>query len=491
MSTSSPVDYQQFIKANVTKSRWLMAWIAFLLLAILIILRIQFSSSISRTLLLLLVWGASVAWMVVAEVQKKHSKQTLWLKDNLYSTLSNCLITLLLFLILIPTFLAMYGWAVQDATFTADAVAVKASEKTGASWGSVIDNFGLLMRYRLTPANGVASWRLYGMVVYLLVTIAMTWYGFKQQVGSMSRKIMKILWLLSPVATWLFLRGFGTGLFQTIDMENTWGGFVLSLFLAVFSIVCSFPLGVLLALGRRSQLRGLPNWLIYPIVAVILVLGLLFSTPKILGSSQNIIQTIVAFWPIILALIILGYQRALKGNVVAGFCITYIELVRGVPLISVLVMSIVILPLILPDGFTLNNVLMVAVGFTLFAAAYLAENIRGGLQAISNGQYEAADSLGLNPFQKYRFIILPQAIRAVVPAIAGQFINLYKDTSLVLVVALFDILNIANTIIPNQQAWQGKKLEPLLFVGFVYYIGCALISWYSQKIEKQSKAFGH
>ncbi|HSO57524.1 MAG TPA: amino acid ABC transporter permease, partial [Paenisporosarcina sp.] len=189
------------------------------------------------------------------------------------------------------------------------------------------------------------------------------------------------------------------------------------------AIVFSFPLGVLLALGRRSKL---------PIVR----------------------------W----------------------FSIGYIELIRGVPLITILFIAQLMLPLFMGHGIDINNVVRAMVGFTLFTAAYLAENIRGGLQSIPRGQFEAAESLGLNTAFKMTFIILPQALRAVIPAIVGLFIGIFKDTSLVAVVGLTDILGIGKNIISNPE-FLGTQMEVFIFVAVVFLIFCNMMSYASRRLE--------
>ena len=205
---------------------------------------------------------------------------------------------------------------------------------------------------------------------------------------------------------------------------NLWGGLLLSLLLAVFGIAISFPLGVLLALGRQSKL---------PAIRTVSVL--------------------------------------------------YIEFIRGVPLISLLFMAQVMLQLFLPSGFPkIDNVLRALAAITLFSAAYTAENVRGGLQSIPNGQYEAADAMGLSTFQSMYFIILPQALRAVIPVLVGQFIGLFKDTSLVALVGLFDLLGIARTILANPN-WLGTHQEVYAFIGLLYWIFSYTMAYTSRRIE--------
>lgn len=205
---------------------------------------------------------------------------------------------------------------------------------------------------------------------------------------------------------------------------NLWGGLLLTMLLTIIGIVASFPIGVLLALGRRSSL---------PIVR----------------------------W----------------------FCIAYIEIIRGVPLITILFMAQLMLPLFLPPNIVLDRVLRAQAGIILFSAAYLAENVRGGLQAIPKGQYEAAYALGLNGLQATWFIILPQALRLVIPVLVGQFIALFKDTSLVAIVGLFDLLGIAKTIIA-QPEFLGLQREVYAFISVFYWVISYGMSYISQKVEE-------
>jgi general L-amino acid transport system permease protein len=180
-----------------------------------------------------------------------------------------------------------------------------------------------------------------------------------------------------------------------------------------------------------------------------------------------------------------AFQRTFNGNVLAAFSTLYIEFVRGVPLITVLFGSIILFPILLPPRMEIPNTWRILWAFAFFSAAYLAENVRGGLQAIPNGQYEAADSLGFSAYQKYRLIILPQALRVVIPAIVGQFIGLFKDTSLVTLVGVFDVLNVANAI-AAQEDWLGVRREPYIFLAVLYFAGSALMTAYSRYLEKRT-----
>ncbi len=286
----------------------------------------------------------------------------------------------------------------------------------------------------------------------------------------------------------LFFGLFKTGgkpLLVPVNPDVDWGGFMLTLIITAFAIVVSFPLGVLLALGRRSTIRGIPNWVTYPVAFAIMIWGLLNSTPELRATARNNFELLLAYWPLALPLIAYVFQRVWKGNVVAGFCTLYIEFIRGIPLITVLFLSIILFPIFLPPGMEFLKTWRVMWAFAFFSAAYLAENVRGGLQAIPRGQYEAADSLGLGTFSKYRLIILPQALRAVIPAITGQYIGLFKDTTLVAIVGLLDILGVANSI-ASQPQWLGVRREAYLFIALLYFVVSAIIVSYSERLERQT-----
>ncbi|ALF51669.1 amino acid ABC transporter permease [Nostoc piscinale CENA21] len=229
-------------------------------------------------------------------------------------------------------------------------------------------------------------------------------------------------WLLSfPVIIWLI--GGGLGL-QNVP-TNLWNGLLLTVLMAVVSIIISFPLGVLLALGRTSNLPIL-RW----------------------------------------------------------FSILYIEIVRGLPLIGILFLAQVMLPLFLPTDWRLDRVIRGIAGLVLFSAAYMAENVRGGLQAIPHGQIEAAKALGLKTPLVILLIVLPQALRAVIPAIVGQFIGLFKDTSLLSLVALVELTGISRSILAQPQ-FIGRYAEVYLFVGLIYWLFCYSMSLVSQRLERQ------
>lgn len=232
-----------------------------------------------------------------------------------------------------------------------------------------------------------------------------------------------MLFIVFPFVAFFLLHG-GFGL---TEVETPlWGGLMVTLILSFVGIAVSLPLGILLALGRRSDM---------PIIKMI--------------------------------------------------CVVFIEVVRGVPLITVLFMANVMLPLFMPTGWTIDNFLRALVGVSLFASAYMAEVVRGGLQAIPKGQYEGADSLGLSYWQKTRLIILPQAIKLVIPGIVNTFIGLFKDTSLVSIIGMFDLLGIVRLNFTDATwATPVTPLTGLIFAGFVFWIFCFGMSRYSAFMER-------
>jgi general L-amino acid transport system permease protein len=237
------------------------------------------------------------------------------------------------------------------------------------------------------------------------------------------KKLLGYAWIAGLFIMGLLMKG---GLFGLTPVESTqWGGLPLTLLLSVFGLTAAYPFGVVLALGRQSKMRAI----------------------KLI-------------------------------------CIVYIELIRGVPLISLLFMASIIFPLFLPEGLTINKILRAQVAIILFTAAYIAEVVRGGLQGMSSGQYEAAESLGLNYFLTMRLVILPQALKIVIPPTVSILISAFKDTSLVVIIALYDLLKTTQTVLSNPE-WMGFSKEVYLFVAVLYFLGCFSMSNFSRKLEKE------
>ena len=378
----------------------------------------------------------------------------MWLKKNLFSTWYNSILTIICLLFIYWVATSLIGWAFTQAQWkvvtanlrlflvgyypeellwrlwTALGIIVGLA---GFSWGILSDSSELFNRSNLiilailaiicvalSPFVGVySSILLLGMLVLFTVAAPL---GKKlgKRLPSL-RTWLAPLWLLNFfVVLWLLVGGW---FLEPVKLSSL-SGLILTLLVAVVSIFLSFPFGVLLALGRQSELPVI-RWL---------------ST-------------------------------------------AYIELIRGLPLIGILFMAQIMLPLVLPSDIVLDQVLRAIAGYTLFTAAYLAENVRGGLQSVPRGQAEAAKALGLSSPLVIVLIILPQALRAVIPTIVGQFISLFKDTSLLAIVSLVDLLGISQSILANPK-YIGRSAEVYLFIGLIYWICCYSMSLASRKLEK-------
>ncbi|MGH8687358.1 MAG: amino acid ABC transporter permease [Burkholderiales bacterium] len=237
------------------------------------------------------------------------------------------------------------------------------------------------------------------------------------------RPALALAWLAGLAAIGLLMWGGVPGLPYVED--ERWGGLILTLLLATFGIAFAFPISVLLALGRRSKLPA-----------------------------------------------------------VRSLSVLWIELVRGVPLISLLFMASVMLPLFLPEGVTIDKLLRALIAMIIFAAAYLAEVVRGGLQSLPSGQEEAADALGLPYGRKVLLVLLPQALRVAIPPLVNTFIAFFKDTSLVVIIGLFDLLTSIKVSLEDP-GWRGFGVEAYVFASLVYFCFCFAMSRYSQNLERE------
>ncbi|MFN7501656.1 MAG: amino acid ABC transporter permease [Dolichospermum sp.] len=373
-----------------------------------------------------------------------------WLRENLFNNWYNCLLTVVCSIFLFWLFQGFAIWLITKAqwqvvtvnlhlflvgrfpqnlywriwlvlgisttltsitggAFTKEAIFTKRNSLT---FGFIVGVLLLILPFPLTS-------RLSLLLITGLITLGVI---SGQKFAEIITPWLSLMWLLSfPIIIWLI--GGGLGL-QPVS-TNLWNGLLLTLLIAIISIVFSFPIGVLLALGRTSNLP-----------------------------------------------------------VVRWFSVLYIEIVRGLPLIGILFLAQVMLPLFLPADLRLDRLLRSMVGLILFSAAYMAENVRGGLQSISRGQIEAGKALGLNTPLLLTLVILPQALRAVIPAIVGQFIGLFKDTSLLSLVGLVELTGMARSILAQPQ-FLGKYAEVYLFIGLIYWLFCYSMSLAAKKLEKQ------
>lgn len=332
-----------------------------------------------------------------------------WFKKNLFSTWYNCLLTVFCSVFIF--------WAVKG---------ILVWSFTTAQWQVVQLNLHLFLVGRYPQ---VLYWRIWIVAGIITVLGLITWGVFTKQQNLIKNRFSKFIipliapaWLLSfAINIWLIGGGLGLKSVST----NLWNGLLLTLLMATVSIILSFPFGVLLALGRTSNLF-----------------------------------------------------------IIRWFSVLYIEIFRGLPLIGILFLAQVMLPLFLPADLRLDRLVRGIAGLVLFSAAYMAENVRGGLQSIPRGQTEAAKALGFNTPLLLILIVLPQALRAVIPAVVGQFIGLFKDTSLLSLVGLVELTGIARTILA-QPRFLGKYAEVYIFIGFVYWVFCYSMSLAARKLEKQ------
>jgi general L-amino acid transport system permease protein len=337
-----------------------------------------------------------------------------WMRENLFNGWFNSILTILTLYFLWKVVPPMIRWCFIDAVWTAGSKACR--EAQGACWSVIVENIRFILfgffPYELQWRPLIAMFLLFGLLFY-------------SQDRKHWKKSLGYAWILGLFVMGLLMKGGLFGL-ESVD-SNIWGGLPLTLLLSVFGLAAAYPLGVVLALGRQSKMRG-----------------------------------------------------------VRLLCIVYIEAIRGVPLISLLFMSAIIFPLFLPEGVTINKILRAQAAIILFTAAYIAEVVRGGLQGMSRGQYEAAEAIGLNYYLTMRLIILPQALKIVIPPTVSILISAFKDTSLVVIIALFDVLKTTKTVISDPE-WMGFSREAYIFVAILYFLGCFSMSNYSRRLEKELK----
>lgn len=335
-----------------------------------------------------------------------------WLKSNLFNGAFNTVVTILVCLFLYKVIPPFVKWAFIDSHWFSTADQCRAG--AGACWSIIPANIRFII-FGFYPYE--LHWR---PSVAMIMLIGLLFYSKNRNHWN---KSLGYIWMTGLIIMGILMRG---GLFGLTPVESDqWGGLPLTLMLSVFGMFAAYPLGILLALGRRSKMPA--------------------------------IRTI---------------------------CILYIELIRGVPLISLLFMSAVLFPLFLPAGITVNKILRAQAAIILFTAAYIAEVVRGGLQAIQRGQYEAAESLGLNYVQKMRLVVLPQALKIVIPPTVGILISAFKDTSLVVIIALYDILKTTRSVLANP-SWMGFSPEAYIFLALIYFVCCYAMSNYSRRLEKE------
>lgn len=377
-----------------------------------------------------------------------------WLRRNLFNNWYNSLLTIVLGVVIVVFGLLVVEWAVAHARWGVVTTNLRLFligqyplEEAWRVWVallvvSVLTGVSVAARGRgaaRTLASGLATAQAaLGLLAIpsdlgpvaaaaLFLNAALVWVAFMAARRiPVPRRALVIAWLVALPLLYFLLQGFGGG-FLALVPTNVWGGLLLTFLLSVAGILLSFPFGVLLALGRRSDMQAV----------------------KYLSTA-------------------------------------YIEVIRGVPLITILFMAAILLPLFLPGDLRIEHVFRALAGITLFSAAYVAENVRGGLQAIPTGQIEAANAIGLNVIQRNLYVVLPQALRSVIPANVGLFISLLKDTTLVAIAGtgLLELLGIGRAVVA-QPAWIGAQLEVYIFISAVFFFLCYIMSQASYRLESE------
>ncbi|BDH44378.1 amino acid ABC transporter permease [Salmonella enterica subsp. enterica serovar Choleraesuis] len=337
-----------------------------------------------------------------------------WIRKNLFSSYLNTLLTLICIWGVVSLLPPLLNWAVFDANWLGSTRAD--CSRDGACWVFIQQRFGQFM-YGLYPHD--QRWRInLALAITLISLLPIFW----RRMSHRGRYV--VAWAIClPVVIWVLMHG---GLFGLTTVETRqWGGLTLTLIISAVGIAGALPLGILLALGRRSKLPVI-RWL----------------------------------------------------------CIAFIEFWRGIPLITVLFMASVMLPLFMSEGSSVDKLLRALIGVILFQSAYVAEVVRGGLQALPKGQYEAAAALALGYWKTHALVILPQALKLVIPGLVNTIIALFKDTSLVIIIGLFDLFSSVQqaTVDP---AWLGMSTEGYVFAAVIYWLFCFSMSRYSQYLEKR------
>ena len=335
-----------------------------------------------------------------------------WLRNNLFSTPLNILLTFILSYLIYAIAVPMVDWLFINASFSGE-TRQSCTGNSGACWVFIKMHVNQII-YGLYPKT--EYWRPNILFVYMLfIGLALYKYGPRKYIA------FAVL-VFVPLAAILLCGGiFGLNVVETRE----WGGFVLTLVVVIFGLFFGFPLAIILALMRRS-----------------------------------------------------------KMVILRSISVVFIEIIRGVPLISVLFMASIMLPMFLPPEMDMNKLLRALIGIVLFEAAYLAEAVRSGLLSVPKGQYEAAAALGINYTSSHVFVILPQALSVAIPSIVNSFISLLKDTTLVEVIGLFDVLGII-IIATKDPLWIGFEKEAYVFAAVLFWVLCSILSRVSQKLERK------
>lgn len=412
-----------------------------------------------------------------------------WLRRNLFNSWYNTLLTILASWLLFYFFSNLYEWGIAKAVWEADSRRqCLDTSPDGACWAGVIHWFNAFI-YGRYP--NVEQWRINFSFVALAVWMAPCW---------LSRITGKIGICLSAVLVFPFFAGYmfaggDKGLFVQIMLSAAIVTF-LTIWLHVgccLMIGRSLPATILQLAGKgddtapRTQ-RNILIGAFLAALAVVFAVQFSWTLPEVVtnnwgGLFLTLVISGVAITTALPAGVVLALGRRSKMPVIRTASITFIELFRSVPLITILFMAVTMMPLFLPETMVLNKLIQVIIAVCLFAAAYMAEIVRGGLQAIPRGQYEAAQSMGLSYWRMMALVVMPQALKLMIPNIVSNFIGLFKDTTLVSIIGLYDLLLMLKAVSQNPQ-WNGLHTEPFVLGAFIFFIFCFAMSRYSQHLER-------
>ena len=393
-----------------------------------------------------------------------------WIRKNLFSSWGNSITTVVLTVVFGWILIRFFDWAVINAVWTAPTG--QDCRGHGACWALIHEKYRYIF-FGSFPYE--QQWRPFLAIISMLAMLIMS--------SDRRNWNARLLWI------------WGVGSFLTFLLM--FGQIHISISLILFVALGAGGLGMLMrgAIGTPAEING------WRALAAIGAIGLILRVTGVLPAWSlpiapfDYVEThlwgglpvtiILATYGLLFAFpygVLLALGRRSHLPLIKGLCVGFIELIRGVPLISLLIMASVMLPLFLPSGMTIDKFLRAQTAVILFAGAYIAEIIRGGLQSLPKGQFEAADAMGLNYFQKTTLIVLPQALRVVIPPLINTFIGFFKDTSLVLIIGIFDFLNTANQALVDPN-WAGFPAEIYLFAAFVYFCFCFSMSRYAKYLE--------
>ena len=414
-----------------------------------------------------------------------------WMRANLFSSVPNAILTLLGIYIFYVTVSAIVNWALVNAVWEAEnrRQCLDMVGRSGACWPGVAAWIPNLI-YGLYPKDQV--WRINTGFLILIAWAVPLWLP---RVRSKVAIGLSLVLAYPFLASYFFHGGQQTWLWTALIALGA-TAFAWTWLTTLTEMRFGLSFGPLVArlfgAADDERARRIGWWALAAlyVLAFVIVSQLSFTEVQTRFWGGLFLTLVISGIGIAFSLpagVVLALGRRSEMPLIRVFCVTFIELFRSVPLITILFMFNTMLPLFLPEGVEVNRLLRAIVAVCLFASAYMAEIVRGGLQAIPKGQYEAAAAMGLGFWQSTSLIILPQALRIMIPSIVGNFIGLFKDTTLVSIIGLFDLLSMSRAV-GEDTRWLGLFIEPFFFITLIYFVFCFLMSQYSLNLERRLSA---